>query len=582
MLFSGERTNREFYTLYGGQIAGGIRTPKNLPFIYLIISKDTNDYKDVDSLDFGDNGEAPEFVRYAFVKDNEVTGLNLRVLNHDGRADNSYYKSLLLFVKENGRIRQIGEYRRIDVSNEYRIEHGEQVEAGVGEKEIDPRYGVNNNGRRYFLLQRTTDLDDVELKLVQYDSELESLATEQILSRREYIYRPERAERLENYAEFLDEIEIHSDVERVRFTPTDGISENDFVDANNQIVDLQSDTDEAKKAQQYLMMVQNMHIKLSRNNVIIDAEGNEIQYEPKLMPAIKFDNVFFYVVNVGWGLLQILVFSNDRKMVREAWVFDCGCQNKTYEKKILECLDDINENGKYTVNITKLFVSHPHDDHFTRYGLFPCDDKTEVWINPNVKYCNNKYYKFLGDIYISKCKMVEPCSYSTRGSGYIKILHPDGQLVLVKRAAKAPITIVRFNYVGPVNVLYTCYEKEENEICPIIQINVFDKKLYIPGDAMDRSWEYYCGSYSKDSADVYVHAHHGTTSGFTISGIAGVADETDIFYPIKYEFVSLKDKFRGWEIDTNLASHTGLFRTDDPTGTKFYKYDLKNDRVTRA
>ena len=84
------------------------------------------------------------------------------------------------------------------------------------------------------------------------------------------------------------------------------------------------------------------------------------------------------------------------------------------------------------------------------------------------------------------------------------------------------------------------------------------------------------------SADVYVHAHHGTTSGFTISGIAGVADETDIFDPIKYGFVSLKDTFRSWNIDANLAHNTGLFRTDDPIGIKYYKYDLKNDVVTRA
>lgn len=567
MLFKGEKELNEFYKEFGGQRYHGICTPRNKPYIYLIYSPKSshNKYGNIDDAILGPD-DKPKYLRYAFEGDGELKNGNLAVLNHDNYED-GIYKSLLLFYLEGGLIWQIGEYKRINLDESAPEEYRKQaVKNHTGE----PAYGVTNDGKNFFLLERVTDLDDVDLRLVvSSKSENNEIFIEKIGSRKDYNFSAS-VNHLEEPISSLD----------------NGYSRYDFIDKNNNVVDIVSDSDEARKAQQYLYSIMLLHKELKINNIIyyekiLDNKSKKIHqktYSPVLQPKINYTEAYFYVVNVGWGLLQLMVFK-DQNGEKEVWAFDCGKQNGNYEDNITDCLEEIYGVGATTYRLDKIFVSHPHEDHFAGYSLFELDENTEAWINPNIRFCANEYYNFLLKLCHKKCKVIEPFVRNTRAGGSINIKHPDGHIVLNKHGSRL-VNASPISYASNVRkkILYTVAENSMNELSPLIELKVFDKSIIITGDIMGQGWKSYTQANCCMAPNVYVHSHHGTSSGFKFNK----ETEYNFFNPIAHEFISINDKYRlGWKIDPILGTKIGIYRTDDDTnGTvKYYRYDIKNDII---
>ena len=554
LLKENELSLKEFYRLYGGQRRHSICTPRNKPYIYLFTSLNKNDgFGIIDDVIEGKETK-PEYVRFAFEGEGDLTNGNLAVLDHNN-PDSGVYKSLLLFLVSGGMISEIGEYERVDLD--------ESIPPifirDVSFEEENHRYGITYDGKKFFLLKRVDDLDEVVVKLVVPGEE-----------EKDYIY----AEELGNRSDynFLSDDRIETGLEKL----SKEFNLYDFLDKDNNGVDLGGRRIIKKKTNQYLSMVCGIHNELKRNN---DDVGRN--YEPSLSPTIRYDKAYFYVVNVGWGLFQMLVFKSSEDNTTEAWVFDCGRQNATYNNNIDDCFLDAF--GTYNKpHISKLFISHPHDDHFSAWSLFDIDSDTEVWVNPNVRFCTNTYYTFLKKVCTSNCIVVEAITKVNSGiaGDVIEVLHPDGHIVLDKKGKKAIYKSPIISFV-PVTgkTAYKVDENRMNELSPIIKLNVLGKEIVVVGDVMGQGWKSYINNLSigaqKIILDVYVHSHHGTTSGFQIS-YNGVDTEYDLFTP-RNGFVSLNDTFRGWSIDSRLKSL--LYRTDASSTVKFIKYDIVNDVV---
>lgn len=561
MLFEGGKELNEFYDEFGGQRYHGICTPRNKPYIYLIYSPKSSHskYGSIDDVISGPD-DRPTYLRYAFEGDGELKNGNLAVLNHDN-SENGIYKSLLLFYLENGMIWQIGEYKRINLDELAPEEYRSQAAK-------NHLYGETEDGKKFFLLERVTDLDDVKLRLV-VPSEIESneVYIERIGSRRDYDLKSNN-----NYLE-------GSIRELGR-----GYSGYDFIDENNNVVDIEGASDEARKARQYLYMIMLLHKELKENNIIyrdkiINGKTKKEyvrMYSPELQPKIKYSEAYFYVVNVGWGLCQFLVFKdNDGK--KEVWAFDCGRQEGGYDDNIKACLKEIYGENATAFRLDKIFISHPHDDHFDGYSLFDLDENTEAWINPNIRFCANEYYKFLVELCRKKCKVVEPFVRNSGIGGLLNIKHPDGHIVLDKQGSRL-VNFSPISYASSVRrkTLYKVTEDKMNELSPLIELKVFDKSIIITGDIMGRGWTRYKKANTCIAPNVYVHSHHGTSSGFKINR---KETEYSFFDPIVHEFVSINNSYRAtWKIDSTLEKKTSIYRTDEGA-VKYYRYDIKNNIV---
>ncbi len=572
MFFVGEMSNEDFYTQYGGQTTWGIRTPKNYPYIYIVISRGDQEYIRNDSGEPRVEADYLQYIRYGLNQKEKSDWINQRVLEHagdeeveeNGSIKDRVYKSLIVFERHGGLLSCIGEYQLIDVE-EYRQKTG----ATKLYRAIDgnPRIGIDPDGRRFFCLEKVDDLDDVELKLVVRNGESDRLVAERIGKRGDYRFRFT-----------IDKDVLSRKIESISLEdiPNYGqIREHTFLDAYNNVVDIKGKSNEAKKAQQYLFMIQGIHEELDKNNLISDVRGHrggKLRRRPTHGPSITYTEAYFYVVNVGWGLSQLLVFKNANE--QEVWVFDCGAQNRNFENNLVQCYSDISSN--VNTKVKKVFISHPHDDHFDRYRSFiDFNEETEVWINPNIKYCGNAYYNFLQWIRDKNCKVVEAYAPTTSDSNELKILHPVDHVVLEKQGTKVKRKVLGFG-PAPKTVLYEVDENEINALSPIIELNIFDKKIIITGDTMGKGWEYYirqCGG-AKLQTDVYMHSHHGTDSGFLINQGA-ITNEYDLFDPTTYEFASLKDGHRNWRINATVEANAT--RTDTPNDIKYYKYDIKNN-----
>lgn len=570
MLFEGEIRLDDFYNRFGGQRQHGICTPRNKPYIYLIYSSrfSHSKYGNIDDVILGPN-DKPDFFRYAFEGNGEMKNGNLAVLNHDN-PEVGIYKSLLVFFLKEGMISQIGEYQRIDLDEKAPREYRSQ---GVKNGQGAPLYGVTEDGKKFFLLKKVTDLDEVDLKLVISNQvENGNFFVEKIGKRKDYNF-----------------LERRTDFDLPMEELPNNYTQYDFIDKNSNFVDIQGDSVEAKKANQYIFSIQSIHEELRNNNWISKTgtsgeKKDKEKYSPFLNPKIEYEKAYFYVVNVGWGLLQLLVFiSKDNK--REVWAFDCGRQNKNYEKNIKACLKEIYGYDAMSYRLDKLFISHPHDDHFNGYSVFEMDANTEVWINPNVRFCTNAYYDFLLEVLHKKCKVIEPVTKVNRADGVINIMHPDGHIVLDKRGSKLKNTSPIISYFPTIRKkLYEVDENTMNELSPIIKLHVYDKDIVVAGDVMRRGWECYINgrptSASLVSPNIFVHSHHGTTSGYEIN-YSSINNEHDLFKPVTAEFVSIKNSYRGWTIDPTLKKVKGINRTDDITEgpIKYYRYDILNNKV---
>ncbi|AOZ95348.1 ComEC/Rec2 family competence protein [Butyrivibrio hungatei] len=575
MLFEGEIGLDEFFERFGGQKQHGICTPRNKPYIYLIYSPDSDyrSYGNLDGFRIDNVNEAPMHLRYAFEGNGEENRGNAAVLNHAGGED-GVYKSLLVFYLRGKRISQLGEYKICDID----VETQKKYNDPRYREERAQKYGLDEDGNKYFYLEKVTDLDTVEVKLVVSKDRDNIFEAEILSTRAEY--------------NFLD-----PNIGDNTVLISGEYHEYEFLDRNNQTINITDNTDEARKVQQYLNIIQGIHNELKLNNKIktVDektGKSTTIEYEPVLSPKFEPEEVKFYLVNVGWGLCQILTFKAGEK--QEVWVMDCGGSgnNKNlginFHKNLKRCLKDIYGFSKKKYRIDKLFISHPHDDHYNKNNYFEVDNNTEVWINPNVRFCTSTYIKFLNAVIASRCKVVEPIVRKGM-MGAIKILHPDGHITLSATGGsciyRSPIRYATLTR----RVLYDVVVTRDNinELSPIIQIETMGKTIIVTGDAMLRSWEYYIRTASVLEPNCYVHSHHGTNTGYEINiaspTLGNIDDEDDLFIAKDYEFVSLINGYvhggTTWGINATLAAKTELKRTDNVIGLKYYVYDVGSGKL---
>ena len=531
MFFDGIIGLTEFYSRFGGRRGKAIYVPRNKPFIFMFYSQELHQNNNLQIND------APQELRFAF--DGDVNrGNNAAVLNHAGNNERIYKSLLVFYIREEG-IRQLGEYC-VD----------------------EQAYEEDGDGNRFFHLNRVTDLDEVEVKLlVPGENDNQRYVAEILDGRAAY-----------NYLDINIEEILAEDIAENDYR------DYDFLDRNNRVIDIEGDTDEARKVQQYLYSIRGIHHELKKNNELISIRGGRRiieNYLPRLSPAFEPEDVNLYVVNVGWGLCQILVFRH--KDIKEVWVFDCGGSAGICNANLGMCLNDIYGGEHYRVD--KLFISHTHRDHFNEYNFFEFDSNTEVWINPNVRFCTNQYFNFLKTIKRNRCKVVEPEAHSTVGANIINILHPNGHIILDKRGSRLT-TLSPIYFTTPrLRRLYDVDETTINQLSPIIQLDISGRKIIITGDAMQRSWFEYCNGHGRMDVDVYIHSHHGTDSGFLID-LPGLTNENDLFNA-DVQFASLIDGHHAgaWTINVDLARVRGLRRTDYPADIRYYVYDINTGNV---
>ncbi len=548
MLFQGAVEKDVFWERYGGPRYGRIRFPGYKPYIYFVISEDNRSFGETDEFDIDD----ADNVIFGFRWNGRIDEKIRRVLRAVNPAEREQAKSIFLFRSHQNGISWIGEYEIREIPDVVRTRKNDRI---VGNDNIayeDRRFfGVDGHVNGYFFLHKVVDLDGIDVKLVTGQDEDGNYT---------YEYLPPRSALNFLYvAEQNDEIRIEPVIE-----PREGIEENCFLDRYNNIVDLDGQSNEAKKAIQYMNIVQGYHRELFHNT---NAREEAVNH-----PVGEDTSVFFYVVNVGWGLCQLLAI--EREEFIEIWVFDCGTSDVAANRPNLEdCLADISHNKEY--RITKVFVSHPHEDHYNLFNTLAIENEAEIWINKRVRLNPPKYLRFLTHVRMAGYRMV-PFLAGRYVENVINVLHPINPIVLTDSG-----TVRVMN--GMHQPLALTYTNKANVICPVIELAIKNKSIIITGDIMENGWDQFMVSIGarRLKTDVYVHSHHGTRSAFRMNN---GNNEFALFDIEKHEFASLQDGYRSWHMDADLTTHYHAYpakchRTDRPNDIVYFEYSFETDMV---
>lgn len=488
-MFGGKITQEEFYKTYGGQRYHGILTPRDYPFIYLLY---TEGKYPVDNIDVEGDG-TNSIVHFALEGSGENIRGNKAVEEHRTRKD--VYNSILLFrTMPEKEIEYVGEYEYIGTETE--------------------------NDVKYFVLHKVDiSLEDV----VVYHVDNEEKMISSLPKWNEYFVRPAL------YTSPSFDAQISTDLK---------VNEGDFLDKDYKVINkMESNSSPEVK-------------KISQFEFILERYSKQINKLAKKKKAknglVNVNDAMFYIVNVGWGLYTLLVIKFEQRT--EVWGLDCGMQSYDgYYSNIAACICHIKQDYFEHRNfvLSKLFLSHPHEDHFNAFDENLVDENTEVWINPFIYNAKPTYANLLKQIIDKKCIIVNPLTKNS--NGLVKVLFP-------KKSIKHGGAIVKRNsYYKTTNA---------NQVSPLIEIIINDKKLIITGDIVSDSWKWYINEknrecrnervvFEKEKIDVYVHSHHGRPNGYEVEAkLYGISNETknilDIFDLRYTQVVSLNSKFHGW------------------------------------
>lgn len=524
-MFYGTMKLDEFLKTHGGQRHHRIVTPANYPYIYLLYREGRFAVENIDV----DGDGTHNTVHFA------LEGVGDRAVeNHADRK--GVYHSLLLFEEEGGELTYIGEYRYSGTERDQR------------------------NNMSYFVLEKIEDLD------------------------RDTIYFLEKAE--DNgrgiFSVLPTRKEFFNHIERRTFegdmNPNAAFEEGDFFDDGFNKIELvprpnpEQSTRLQKRIYQEYYILKCIHRQIRKKML----QDRGVSVPENIVGA------YYYLVNTGCALTSFVVFQTLNSGC-QTWCFDFGVGSKGdlkggmsraallpgWRDNIRECLLHISNTyyGGQNFTFEKLFLSHPHADHFNEIinNMGFIDDKTELWINPYVPYSND-YTGMIFALASTITKYVEPIEqYAAITNGVIDVIHPKNSLRYKPNAGRNT---------------YFLGKKDINNFSPLIRINVQDpqtlkiKRILFTGDIESKGWKLFAKDNTQYCTDAYVFSHHGSWNGSIFSGKS---------FRNYSNYINVNSAFF---LPTRANVHPGIpcpcvtngvtlpvYTTDTP-GLRFYEYDL--------
>lgn len=243
------------------------------------------------------------------------------------------------------------------------------------------------------------------------------------------------------------------------------------------------------------------------NNMI---RGNLIKKytTPKNIELQRKQDIYSYHINVGHGNCSVIVIKSDNSC--KLWMIDCSTIDFTnkvyYGDNIEECFTYIkNKFNLDNIKIEKLFITHPHFDHYNGVNYLinkKYIENTEVWINLYYQWPDSKYNLLLERLRSLNVKLVEP--KVSNGNNTIEILYPNNTILRTK-----PSKSIK-NY-PPYTIVPT---KKINNSSTVLKFNFGCKSMIFPGDIEEEGWNNvrYCFRNSREDI-FYCISHHGSITG---------------------------------------------------------------------
>lgn len=317
------------------------------------------------------------------------------------------------------------------------------------------------------------------------------------------------------------------------------------------------------------------------NNMIRGSLINKYTLPNDNISLQKTDEVYSYHVNVGHGNCSIIVFKSNNTY--KIWVVDCSefdFTNRTnYRKNIRKCFVFLK--NKFNLNkiiIDKLFVTHPHYDHFNGINYLIDEGyliNTEVWINLYYSWPDSKYNLLLGKLKRLNLTLVEP--KVSNSNSVIEILYPNN-------------TILRTH---PKNVQsYPPYSivpvKKINNSSAIFKINLGGKSIVFPGDIEEDGWnDVTCCYPNLKNSTFYCISHHGSITGHKRNICPHTRSMNDIEFCCSDKKINIlmgRDKAYSGIFNQNVLNvfNGRVYRTDLSDSNEipcFMELDWQNNQV---
>lgn len=285
--------------------------------------------------------------------------------------------------------------------------------------------------------------------------------------------------------------------QKIIYLERNNIKEGKFVylkQENNKLLLINANND--KRAKQQIL----------KNNKY---RGNLIKKYSKLEKKddALISNIYSYHINVGHGNCSIIVFKESDTY--KIWMIDCSIYDfinkRSYKSNIESTFEFIRTKFSTKIKIEKLFITHPHYDHYNgvNYLIYDkfIDKDTEVWINLYYSWPESKYNLLLEKFIDLDFKLVEPKCLNS--NDIIKILYPQNTIFRVHPRREN------------VDLLYDIVPSNKiNNSSSIIKLNLGEKSMIFPGDIEKDGWNKLqdCCRNLNDS-NFYCISHHGSITG---------------------------------------------------------------------
>ncbi len=249
--------------------------------------------------------------------------------------------------------------------------------------------------------------------------------------------------------------------------------------------------------------------KIAKRNIFFNNlyRGKLLSIQKENLDQLDLSNseISSYHINVGHGNSSLLVIKNSNNI--QIWMVDCSnfdfISNNSYIPNIESYLLHIQK--KFSIKeilIDKLFVTHPHFDHYSGIGWLIdkglITQNTEFFINLHYSMPGENFNRLLSKIDRLKPRIVEPIAMKYQKN--IEIWHPC-------------IRTIRSNtskYSGQKVMI----EPNINNSSAVYFFNFGNKGILFPGDLETKGWNAIdcCLTYLKN-CDYYVISHHGSING---------------------------------------------------------------------
>ena len=485
---------------------GGVRLSESYPFIFLIY----NPYSGYnDNIDVRGDGS---FSEVHYKKSNNGFNDNEALEHHYNL--NGVYHSVFLFQKVYDKMKYLGEYELYDVdSSLYKLRR-------IPEISLDDNmvyFAEKDNPKELEILDDIDDIIDGNYK-----------------ERKHILDNDGTGEIREGM--FLDSKFSIIDLGRIINLNMAHYGEN-----GNITLEFRLGTESSmaeRRVSQHLCM-------LSRFNDNIQNSSTNQNTDDEKSSEEKAEEVKLYTVNVGCALTNFMILKYQSAV--KVWVFDWGSGDgftTDAKENINDCIKDIQKTyfGGKQFFVDKLFISHADSDHYNRIDKELLNTDTEVWLSG---YClvNGNFTTMLSRISKKTNKYIMP--FKSNSKGIIRIHHPIKPIVF------------------GINYCPGCYiTKKKNNMSPIIEICIRDRKIVFTGDIETAGWFWF----KNDSAcsgidtDIYLHSHHGSVNGF-ITNIPNKGNSEFDTVTFKVDLLSTQSNIHNNVPSNNITSDIKYAKT---------------------